>query len=30
VHDNLEWNDLEKYLKAKPSQRRGLKKVFEV
>jgi len=30
VQDNLEWNDLELYLKASPSKRKKLKKIFEV
>jgi len=30
IHDNLEWNDLKKYLKAGPKKRKKLKKVFEV
>jgi len=30
VHDNLEWNDLELYLKANPAKRRKLKKIFKV
>jgi len=30
VHDNLEWNDLELYLKANPKKRNKLKKVFRI
>jgi FlaA1/EpsC-like NDP-sugar epimerase len=30
VHDNLEWNDLELYLKANAAKRRKLKKIFKV
>jgi len=30
VHDNLEWNDLELYLKASPAKRKRLRRLFEV